>query len=384
MPKIKIKPFIINFFVALLLLGVHILALFSSTTFLGSNYSRKTLIDNYCISNLNGSSVVFKSNVSASSETINQIDSYKNKNDIELNTILGLNANNAEFNSEVYSLVGSIPSNENAHYNFFRVYSDDNWKSLDQKDCIFISDSLGMSLVPAGKDPKDYRSLVKNKNIDIKLSDSVYSFKIAGFYNTIVADSGWRSRGKYFDESFSNCIFINETFLHDKFSNVFQMLTSDTIDSGETFKRYESLIKSIGGNILTPTNPKETEILEKIDILNNETNVMMGLIFSIISPIVSLVALVVSIWLFDVKYLFEKFKWLTLIWCFVYLLISYVFVFITRNMLISLFGFNALGANKVSISIMSIYTFLLLVGILIKFFLYSKKKNKNKIVRYNI
>ena len=383
MPKGIAKHSIINFLIVLLLLGVHILALFSSPTFLGSNYSRKALIDDYCTSNLNGSSVVFNATVANSSESLKRINNYRNSNDIEFNTVLGLGIDNVKLDGMDCSLVGSVNSKEYNRYNVFRVYSDDDWDLLNKSNSIFISDSMGISLVPPGKDPKNYKVYVKNKIVDIKIMDTVYSFKIAGFYNTTIVDNGWRSRGKYFDEAFSECVFVSEAFLSDKFTNVFQMITSDTIESGTTFERYESLIKSIDGKILTPNNEKEAEVLTKIDALNNKTNISMRTATIAVTLIVSLASLILSICLFDVK-LLEKRKWLMMLWCLIYLLISYGFVFITKGVWISIFGFNAVGANRVSITIMSIYTFLLLVGIIIKFFWHSKITNKNKIVRYDI
>lgn len=378
------KHSIISFLIALLLIGVHVLALFSSPTFLGSDYSRKALIDDYCTNNLNGSSIVFSANASNSEESLKRINDYKSNNDIEFQTVLGFNNDNIELDGEKCTLVGSSKSNDYLNYNIFRLYSDDNWDVLNKGNHIFISDEMGMSLVPAGKNPKDYRALIRNKEVNIKIKGEVYLFKIAGFYNTTVTNNKWRSRGKYFDETFSNCVFVNESFLLDKYTNIFQMMTTDTIDSGVAFKRFETLIDSIGGTLLTPSNEKEAEILNKMDALTDKTNMSMRIVMIVVTIIVSLTNLILSIFLFDVKYLLGKRKWLMVLWCLIYLFISYGFVFLTKGAWISMFGFNAIGANRASITIMSIYTFLLLVGLSIKFFWNSKKQNKNKIVRYDI
>ncbi len=370
--------------VSLILVGVHVLGLFSSPAFLGSDYSRKMLIDSYCNNNANGSSLILNSTVSYSEKSLKQINAHKEENSVEYNTVLGIGANNAEIEGLNCCLVGSPSSKLSSTYNAFRVYSDENWDLINRGNYIFISDFMAASFVPYGEDPKNYKDFVKDKDVAIKISDQIYMFKVGGFYNTTIKEEGWRSRGNYFNETLNNCVFISEEFLSNKFNNVFQMFTSDTVESGQAFRKFELLVETIGSHISNPKNKIESDVLNKINALNKRTNVVMRTVTIVISLILILGFLLLSTFLFDTNHFWLNFKLMTIIWCLLYVLISYVFVFATKGTTITFFGFNAFGANKASLTITSIYTFLLVISVLIKSYLYYKKLNKNLIIHYNV
>lgn len=384
MSKVTIKSILLNIFVAILLIGAHVLALFSAPPFLGTNYSKRSLLDSYCSSNLVGSSVVFNASAESSNDNLQKINKYKDEYDIEFNSILGLSVDDATCNDIPCGFVGAEPSKTNNHYNNFRAYSIDNWNTLNDGNYIFITETLAFRLVPSGENPKNYRTILRDKTIEIKISNKVYPFKIGGYYSNSMEYDGWRARGKYFDETFTNCVFVSDSFISDKFTNVFQMITSDTFESGETFDRYESLVKSIGGNILTPKNTNESELLNKVNALNTKNHSVIQPLIIVISIVGLLSILVLSICMFNLNSGLGRInKWIPLIWSAVYLLLSYAFVFLTKNMIITIFDFTAPGANKFSLSIISIYSFVLICGLLIKAF-WKKDKKKNRIVHYNV
>lgn len=364
-----------NTFVLLLVILVHIIALFTSPVFLGPNYSTKTLIDEYCKNSLNGGSLVLKTAAESTDENLNKINTYREKNETEFNTTLGLSLDNVNIDGKTYTFVSSRQSEKDYQYNNYRVYSYTGWRKLETENHIYISDDTALLLEPDAKNPKDK---VLNKEVQATIKGTTYTFKIGGVYSSSVVDEGWRSRGKYFEESFQNCIFIHESFLVDKFDGAFQMFTSETAESGNIYKQFLELNKSLNGTLSEPTIASENQLFESLNVLTNKKrNTSLQGTVIVVTVLALLFDIFVSIYVFDPKRIIKSFKdFLVISWCVLFAVFSYLFVFLTKAKMINVFGFFAYGANKASLNIVSIYLILLFVGIAFKTFIANRKLAK--------
>lgn len=362
-------------FVFFLVIVAHLIALFSSPAFSGPRYSTKILIDEYCANSSNGSSLVMKSKVSYDEEKLNKIVQFKETNDTDLNTVLGLSLDGVDIGGANYTFVGSKSYKANYIYNNYRIYSYTNWSRLSS-NCLYISEPIASVFAPDSSKPiKD----VINKEVEATINGTVYKFKIGGVYNTNVTNDGWRSRGKYFSDSFSNCIFIDESFLSDKFNTVFEMFTSVTAESGTIYKRYSELINSIHGEQIYSNIQSELELQNAITLLDNKrrNSALQGVVISV-SVIALLFTLSASIYLFDTGFINKPKKgYLTLCWCLAFGAFSYLFVFLAKKRMIKLFGYFAYGANTASLNIILLFLLILFIALSMKTYFSMKKVLKN-------
>ncbi len=364
MKKINFKNLIILGLVVI----IDVIALFSSPFYLGSNYSKKVLIDDYCSNNLNGSSLVIKTDLNHSSCDYDSLMSFKLKNDSEYNNMIGYSLDEVLINDKQCNLVSAKQSNLNSIYNQYRVYSDNRWDKLKNDNYIYVPQDMVSDFV---SDPKK----IVDVDVSITINGVVYPFKIGGFYNTSITNSGWRSRGSYFNNSFSNCVFVSENFLSDKFTCVFDMLTSDTQESGYVYNNFVNYVNGCGGKVILGGNFKENNLLGKLDTLNKTSrNKILQTVMIIASSIVMLLILLISIYLFNVeKVKLSRRKYALFVWLLAYFSISCLFVLVIKNKLINLFGFSAFGSNEALLNIVLIFTVLFAIAVSIKTFIKYKK-----------
>lgn len=348
----------------------NILALLSSPFFLGPDYSKQVLIDNYCANNSNGSSLIFEARLDHKNCTKEDVASYKNSFDSEFNTIFNISLKNASINNEKCNLVGSRQSTANNYFNKYRVYSDYGWDYLKNENCVCIPDVMVSQL------GLDFKSVI-NTDIEILINGILYNFKIGGYYNTTVIDSGWRSRGSYFHNTFDNCIFVNETFLMDKFDTVFEMITSDTEETGMVFDSFNNFVIQHNSSIVYGKNLRENELLNKLNVLNKtQRNKTIQTVVVASSVVLLSIILCISIYLFDVdNFRLPKRKIALFIWCLLYYAVACVFVLIVKGKLLNLLGFTAFGANKALLNIILIFLALFVIAVSLKTFIrYVKDK----------
>lgn len=368
------KPSIKNVFVALLIAVVHVVALFSSPFFLGTSYSKAILIDEYCKSNVNGSSLIVNSDLSFETFNYENVDVFRKYNDSELNTATGIASKNAVVGDKQCHLVGASKSETSKFYNKFRVYSDYDWGLLETGNYVFIPESMISQFAPKTKE-------IKNIEIDIYLGNKLHTFKIGGSYSTYTTDSGWRSRGSYLNNTFENCIFVGESFLVDKYDCVFEMITSDSSESGNIYDRFTNTVKERGGNISEPKNLKEIKLLNELNLLSREKRNKVIQLLIIVAVSLSLIAILcLSVFMFSVNNIKANKRGLALfIWSLAYYVLSCIFVLIVRSRIIKLLGFSAYGANKALLNMVLIFFILFFVVISIKTFVaYKKDRIKEK------
>ena len=367
--KTSKKTYLNNIVVMVLIVAFHVIALFSSPFFLGPNYSKKVLIDDYCKNNGYGNSLIIRSNISHEMYDYDDIVNVKNSHDSEYNTILGISFNNALVNGKNVSLVGTSQSKSDGYYNNYRIYSENRWGNLKTDNYVYIP----LSMVPDfASDPK----YVINEKIDILINGTLYNFKIGGVYSNTVTIKGWQSRGNYFDSTFSNCIFVNDMFLSDKFDCLFQMFSSDSAESGNIFDRFSASVDNVGASITQSKNLKEIKLLNDLVLLNKDSrNKLVQTLIIVFSSIVFLLILCASIYLFKVIN-FNSAKTLiaSFVWCAGYYALSCVFLLIIKNRIFSILGFNAYGANNAILNILAIFFILFFLAIFLKTFLKYKKE----------
>ena len=362
--KINVK----NIAVAFLIIVVHVVALFASPFFLGPNYSKQVLIDEYCSNNSNGSSLVLSSDLDVDSMSYENILGYRENNDVEFNTITGIAYKNAVLDEGTCNLIGATKSSSDNHYNQYRVYSENGWNYLKQNDYVYVPLTMASKLA---SNPKE----VVNSEIDISIKGVLYTFKIGGYYDNKITNSGWRSRGTYLNDCFDNCIFVSETFLEDKYDCVFEMFTSDSSESGNIYSGFKSEIAKYNGNILQPKDLREINLLKRLSLLDKtQRNKTVQIIFVVSSSVVAILILFISTFLFNVNSVQLKNRWKALFaWGLIYYVLSCIFVFIVRNKIIGLLGFTAYGGNKALLNILLIFFVAFLISIVVKTFLKYKK-----------
>lgn len=369
-----------NIGIAFLSVGVYCLALFSSPIFLGPNYSKKYLIDQYCANNIDGNSVIFKSYFDNTPNDLTEIYKHKVETDVDIQNILSLASVDSKLNDQNCSLVGTERYKGNSYYNNYRIYSENKWANLDKTNYVYISETLALSMLPEGyKNISRYGHYLIDSEIVVSVRDKDYNLKIGGFYSSTITNEGWRSRGNYFQKTFDECIFVNESFLQDKFNAIFQLITDQTNESGDLYNRYTKIVKKYSGEFLDQPLEQEKKLVESIKSLEVQKNTTIQVLTILITILVSLISLVFSVFCFDGEPLIKNHtKLYVMLWCFVYAMLSIVFVLLTKTRLISIFGFKALGANKVSVTLISVYIFVMLLSIIGKLFVKNSKKNPKR------
>ena len=371
--KISIK----NIWVLLLVVASFVVALFTSPFYLGTNYSKGLLIDNYCRENTYGSSFIINSNLNTSNCNYDDVINYKNNFDSEFNTIFNIANRNSTVNGDKCNVVGASKSNSNNYFNKYRVYSDNGWSKLTDEEYVYIPQTMASTMATNIKD-------VIGMDIDIYINEVLYTFKIAGYFNDVFGTSGWRLRGRYFSNYFDNCIFIDEDFLADKFDCAFEMFTSDTSGSGNIYNNFINFVSGHEGSLITPKDLKEIQLLEKISLLDKtKRNEIVRALAIVISVAALVVILFFSIRLFDVENIRIRYKWsVTFIWGAIYYALSCAFILIFKNKLIELLGFSAFGGNEAFLSILLCFFIVLFIGISIKTFI-SYRREKSRLDKEN-
>lgn len=370
--KINVK----NIIVMILILVTHLIGLFSSPFYLGVNYSKKVLIDDYCKSNGDGNALILKSNLKHELLSYEKIKEFKNVYDSEYNTILGVSTSNAMLNGKECHLVGTTQSETNVNYNKFRNYSENAWGNIQSGDYIFIPESMVSEFVT---DPDD----ILNTEVDIVINGKSHTFKIGGVYIDSLSGGGWNSRGKYFNNVFSRCIFINESFLEKEYNCVFEMITSDTDESGVIYDKYLDFVTQNKGSILQSKFFRENKLLGDLTTLaRTGRNKIAQVLVILFSSLFFVATLIVAIKLFSIDSVNIKKRRAHLFgWNLFYYALSCLFILIVRNRFFTLFGFTAYGGNKALLNILIIFFVLFFIATVFKTYIIYKKEQaftKNK------
>ena len=363
--KINLK----NIIVMVLIVIVHLVTLFSSPFFLGPTYSKTLLIDEFCKSNLNGNSIIISSTLNKDLCSYQNILDFQKNNDSEFNTITGLGFKNAVSDEITCNLISAKASKIKEQYNTYRVYSDYGWNRLEQDNYIYIPESMVPQLV---SDPKR----IVDEEVDICIDNEIYTFKIGGSYNASLMNSEWRSRGYCFNESFQNCIFVSETFLSNKFNCAFEMITSNSADSGHSYEKFKNMSTKYGATISEPKNSNEIKLLNGLALLDKtKRNKILQTVFIVLASLLLSSILIFSIIIFDVcDFGITKRGNALFVWGLLYYAFSCVFLLIIRNKVIDILGFSSYGANKALLSILLLFFIIFFAGVSLKTFIKNKKE----------